>query len=142
MASGQNYAAAPCAAPIIRLDGSVENLPKAKGCRMCGLIEADFAAAGQLDRCLDSPSLPFRGRAAHAFSLQRFHQRRQIVAHQVEDRAQELASPVQLASLAVGGMNPDLRGGKANMSQPPPASTAGKLRMSRKKARSASGLSL
>jgi hypothetical protein len=33
-------------------------------------------------------------------------------------------------------------GGTAKMSQPPPASTAGKLRMSRKNARSASGLSL
>ena len=74
--------------------------------RMRRLVKANFPVAGQLDRRFDSPVFLFDRRAVHAFSLQRCHERRQVVAHQVEDRAQKLPSAVELTSVAVGRVNP------------------------------------
>ena len=72
------------------------------------LIKSNFTAAGQLNCRLNSPVFFFGMRAAHAFSLQRFHECRQVVAHEVENRTQKLASAMGLTSLVIGGVNPDL----------------------------------
>src|SRR6266849_5352663 len=58
-----------------------------------------------MDRRLDSPVFLFHLRTAHAFGLQRFHERGQVIAHEVEDRAQKLASAVELTPLALRRMN-------------------------------------
>jgi hypothetical protein len=69
------------------------------------LINSDFRAAGQLDRCFDSPSFLFAHRTLYALSLQRLYERSQVVAHEVEVRSRQLAFAVKLTSLAVGGVN-------------------------------------
>ena len=69
------------------------------------LINSDFRAAGQLDRGFDSPSFLFGRRTLYAFSLQRLHERSQIVAHEVEVHSRKLAPAVKLNSLAVGWVN-------------------------------------
>src|SRR5436853_6782626 len=76
--------------------------------RMRRLIKANLTATGQLDRRLQSPVFLFGERAAHALCLQGFHERRQVVAHEVENRAQKLPSAMGLTSLAIGWMNPGL----------------------------------
>jgi hypothetical protein len=77
------------------------------------LIKADFPAAEQQKRRLDSPIFHLSRRAAYAFGLQRFHQRRQVVAHEIENRPQEPASAVELTSLAIGGVNAGLGSGQS-----------------------------
>jgi len=66
------------------------------------LINSDSSATGQLDGCFDSPSFLLRRRTLYAFSLQRFYERGQVVAHEVEVRSRQPASAVKLTSLAVG----------------------------------------
>ena len=53
--------------------------------RVRGLVQTDFAPAGQVDGRLEAPALPFDGRTADALSLEGLYERLQIVAHQVEN---------------------------------------------------------
>jgi hypothetical protein len=82
-----------------------------------GLIKTDFPAAKGADRCLCSPVFFFDRGAVYAFSLQRLHKRRPVVAHQVEDRAKKLPSAVKLTPLAVRGVYPDF-GGRQRENEP------------------------
>lgn len=81
------------------------------------LVEADLASAGQAKRGLASPIRLFDGRANHLLSPQRLDGCRQVIAHQVENRPQEIPPSVCLSAGPVRGMEGNL-GGRQSKNQP------------------------
>jgi hypothetical protein len=63
---------------------------------MSWLVEANLAATGQLDGGLNAPYSLFNFCALHFLSWQRIHERRQVIAHAVQNGSKEIMFSVKL----------------------------------------------
>src|SRR6266536_634671 len=77
------------------------------------LVEADLAPAGQPDRGLEPPFCFLDLGAGHPLGFERSHGRPQVVTHEGENAAEEIMLAVALGKGAARGMDPQLRGRKA-----------------------------
>jgi len=79
------------------------------------LVEANFAAAGQLDGCFDSPPLFADLGALDVLTCESLDFRAQVFAHQIENGAKQSPAAMSLSRLAIGGMKRSLgRGQRKN----------------------------
>ena len=76
---------------------------------MCRLIQPDSGAAGERDRGADSPARPHHLGALNIFRSQLRDGRIEIVAHQVQDSAQQSVVGVDLREFAVRRVNRSFR---------------------------------
>src|SRR5450432_3640761 len=106
---------------------------------MFRLVQADTSATGQGNRGDDSPIRLLYLGADHIFGLQCSNESTQIIAHQVQHRTQHFMSRMMQSGACIEWVDGGLCRGHAEISQPCPTSTQGNPRVSRKKARSASG---
>jgi hypothetical protein len=86
-------------------------------CGVFGLVEANLAAAGKADGGFGAPRLFLDNRAPDFLGLERFDQRWQVVAHQVEHGTEEVTASVRLLGVSVRGMNAGF-GGRKREDQP------------------------
>lgn len=72
---------------------------------MFRLVEADGASAGKFDRGGEAPLGVKHGCAGDAFFLKRAHGQGEVVAHQIENCAEQWMLGVPLHEVAASGMN-------------------------------------
>ncbi len=94
--------------------------------RVLGLIEADFAAAGQNDVGVNSPLFLANVRAGNILLFQRGDYFLEIVTHQVENTSEKMAAAVELPLLLdfLDRMNTEF-GRRQAKNQPPAAAVNG-----------------